>query len=384
MSNEILFQELIDATSPGQSSSLISDGVVTLPVHSTKLCFSREDSVGFVDLLAPTTEQLNRLAKACEPTPLRQNNDGILDDEHRKAGKLDVTNFAFNFDLSTTGILDKIVKDRLAHDGTIRADLAKLHLFGLGSFSAPRKDTGTFGSLVIVLPIPHEGGEMILRPDGLPEVRYDSGSILKKHGKQVIIYAAFYGEVEHEVLPVTAGYRVTLIYNLYLNDVPTMCPPTPLTSPLNHPIGKDAIVVKLCNLLNLQTIFKVVYHAHTGYSVHYPALDEIPIGIDGSIVDEEETIFDVLMRSPDAMELKCGRNYDFVGNDLDSDDEEDITRVIWIIKPDFERGLRMFYIKYHERNAFEGAFCFLIPVFPFAERIEQLIPILREFAAIYH
>ena len=31
-------------------------------------------------------------------------------------------------------------------------------------------------------------------------------------------WAAFYSDCEHEVLPVTSGYRVTLTYNLYFND----------------------------------------------------------------------------------------------------------------------------------------------------------------------
>ena len=31
-------------------------------------------------------------------------------------------------------------------------------------------------------------------------------------------WAAFYSDCEHEVLPVTEGYRVSLTYNLYYND----------------------------------------------------------------------------------------------------------------------------------------------------------------------
>ncbi len=34
----------------------------------------------------------------------------------------------------------------------------------------------------------------------------------------VISYVAFYSDTEHEVLPVTSGVRVTLTYNLYLED----------------------------------------------------------------------------------------------------------------------------------------------------------------------
>ena len=39
---------------------------------------------------------------------------------------------------------------------------------------------------------------------------------------QTIQWAAFYSDCEHEVLPVTSGYRVTLTYNLYLNKTDPM------------------------------------------------------------------------------------------------------------------------------------------------------------------
>ena len=45
------------------------------------------------------------------------------------------------------------------------------------------------------------------------EVIFDSSK-----DAQSIQWAAFYSDCEHEVLPVTSGYRVTLTYNLYYNN----------------------------------------------------------------------------------------------------------------------------------------------------------------------
>lgn len=41
----------------------------------------------------------------------------------------------------------------------------------------------------------------------------------KASGENVIQWAAFYGDCEHEVMEVTAGNRVTLTYNLYYSRV---------------------------------------------------------------------------------------------------------------------------------------------------------------------
>jgi hypothetical protein len=53
------------------------------------------------------------------------------------------------------------------------------------------------------------GGELMVRHNGL-EVKFDWSA-----HPQAIQWAAFYSDCEHEVLPVTSGYCVTLTYNLY-------------------------------------------------------------------------------------------------------------------------------------------------------------------------
>lgn len=72
----------------------------------------------------------------------------------------------------------------------------------------PRGST-QFGSLVVCLPLEHEGGQLQVRHKG-KEVTYDWGN----HHNQ-ISWAAFYSDCEHEVLEVKSGCRLTLTYNLY-------------------------------------------------------------------------------------------------------------------------------------------------------------------------
>lgn len=75
-----------------------------------------------------------------------------------------------------------------------------------------------FGSLVIVLPSPHEGGALLLRHRD-QEWTFDSGEALAMaEDGPSIGYVAFFSDIEHEVTPVTSGHRITLTYNLYFDD----------------------------------------------------------------------------------------------------------------------------------------------------------------------
>ena len=68
-------------------------------------------------------------------------------------------------------------------------------------------------TLVVSLPVPGAGGELVIRHQGretVVDMRTDEPSEL--------VYAAFYADCEHEILPVTDGHRVCLVYNLMLQD----------------------------------------------------------------------------------------------------------------------------------------------------------------------
>jgi hypothetical protein len=66
-----------------------------------------------------------------------------------------------------------------------------------------------FGTLVICLPSPHTGGDIVLRHAG-QEKSY------KTSEAQPSIFC-WYSDVHHEVLPVTSGYRWVLTYNLAIS-----------------------------------------------------------------------------------------------------------------------------------------------------------------------
>ena len=77
-----------------------------------------------------------------------------------------------------------------------------------------------FGSPVIVLPSPHEGGALLLRHRN-QEWTFDSGeahAAAADDDEPSIGYVAFFSDIEHEVTPVTSGRRITLTYILYFDD----------------------------------------------------------------------------------------------------------------------------------------------------------------------
>ncbi|KAH9209223.1 hypothetical protein DL95DRAFT_428313 [Leptodontidium sp. 2 PMI_412] len=172
---------------------------------------------------------LEQLLESCAPATFGRKNKDILDESYRKAGKLNRSQFSVDFHPHDYGIIDTIsqvllpqvdvdfMKGREQHRG-VMAELYKLNVYSgpSGKFRAhvdtPRGAT-QFGSLVVCLPHPHEGGHLRVTHAG--HSKHFDWSNAKA---TTIQWAAFYSDCEHEVLEVTSGHRVTLTYNLYVTE----------------------------------------------------------------------------------------------------------------------------------------------------------------------
>lgn len=107
-----------------------------------------------------------------------------------------------------------LVKDGLGcQDFKVTAELYKMLIYDEGGFFLSHRDTeksaGMFGTLVVVLPSLHKGGELIVRHAG-EEVNID----LSTAGPSELTFAAFYADCEHEIKPIATGNRLCLVYNL--------------------------------------------------------------------------------------------------------------------------------------------------------------------------
>ncbi|XP_064403850.1 uncharacterized protein LOC135349272 [Halichondria panicea] len=155
----------------------------------------------------------------------------FTDPTYRDALKLDPDCFTTNFELANTTILRSIASI-MACGSSIRAKLYKLNVYSNGGHFKAHLDTPRsakmFGSLVVSLPSQFTGGALVTRHQG-HTMTFDWSS-----SPTTTQWAAFYSDVEHEVLPVTSGHRFTLTYNLY--HTLSACHPVSLditTSPLH-------------------------------------------------------------------------------------------------------------------------------------------------------
>ena len=146
----------------------------------------------------------------------------VTDKSYCDAYALDPEKFTTSFQLSHTDVLGEVrlllVPDAL----NIRAQLYKMNIYTgpTGCFKAhvdtPRGGK-MFGSLVVCLPSQFTGGALVTRHNG-QQVTYDWSS--PADGPvQNIRWAVFFSDVEHEILEVTEGHRVTLTYNLYYDEI---------------------------------------------------------------------------------------------------------------------------------------------------------------------
>ena len=107
------------------------------------------------------------------------------------------------------------------------AQLYKLLIYEPGGFFASHRDTekadGMIATLSISLPVAGAGGEIVVRHRGR-ERTIDMTAAEPSE----LAFAAFYADCEHEVRPVTEGYRLSLVFNLCLRAGDT---DTPRTAP---------------------------------------------------------------------------------------------------------------------------------------------------------
>ncbi|KAL1744221.1 hypothetical protein HDZ31DRAFT_39161 [Schizophyllum fasciatum] len=194
-------------------------------LYSTHIVFA-----SCLDLAHPTEEQLCALEAACDRATFGRNQQDVLDETYRKAGKMDTSNFSTNF--SPPSSVLGLVRDELLERRNMRLvySLYKLNVYGKDSFFKPHKDTPRgscyFGTLIVIFPAPHEGGELVF-DDGEHEWTVDAASEILKDGQPHLVYAAFYGDVTHEVRKVTSGHRVTLTWNIFCENEYPEPPETP-------------------------------------------------------------------------------------------------------------------------------------------------------------
>jgi hypothetical protein len=182
---------------------------------------------------------LRPLLARCEPAPFGKGRRTLYDRSVREARQLKAEKGAFSvlhFDPAEAGILEQIRREltpQLSDAPT--AELYNLNVYEAGGHFAPHKDTprgsDMFGTLVVCLPSQFSNGAFVLRHHGVFQT-YDWGRAISEQAEPTRIHwAAFFGDVDHQIERVWGGLRVTLTYLLqYPPDISSGAAPAPLDS----------------------------------------------------------------------------------------------------------------------------------------------------------
>lgn len=172
--------------------------------------------VGRVPFPVPASVAEAIVREAAEQAPFGRGEETVLDESVRKVWQISPDAFTLTGSGWTRALREMVeqVRDDLGcGEAQVEAELYKLLIYEKSGHFVAHRDTekadGMFGTLVVSLPSPHSGGTLLVRHAG-KEVSLD----LCPWESAEIRYAAFYADCEHEVLPVTSGYRICLVYNL--------------------------------------------------------------------------------------------------------------------------------------------------------------------------
>src|SRR5271165_1365927 len=233
--------------------------------------------------------QAAELAATAEPAPYGRGEETILDPAVRRSWQIGPERVRLGgrgWGATLEAILARVT-DGLGVSPPISAVLHKLLLYESGGFFAGHRDTeqvpGMFGTLVIVLPSLFVGGGLVVRHKGR-EVQLD----LHRDDPAEVGFAAFYADCVHEVLPVTEGSRLTLVYNLV----------RPGGGKLPRPPGYEREQVRLAALLQAwrhdmdegapEKLIHLLEHAYTPAELGFAALKGVDAAVAGVLTAAAE------------------------------------------------------------------------------------------------
>ena len=215
---------------------------VALPGFHPKITI---DGLGDRRLAFPLPiSQAEELRYIAEKAPFGKGTETVLDEEVRKAWQIDPSLVSFA-DLNVwEDALKNVVKEAVASLGlspiqqqNTHATLYKMLLYESGGHFKKHRDTekeqGMFGTLVLQLPSKFEGGSLVIQHGGETKTLDFSAE-----SDDNIFATAFYADCEHELRPVTKGFRLCLVYNLVLS------PPKNSELPSAHVLTKQACQVR--------------------------------------------------------------------------------------------------------------------------------------------
>ncbi|KAE9394942.1 hypothetical protein BT96DRAFT_886097 [Gymnopus androsaceus JB14] len=410
----------------------ICSGVCSIAEGKTIIFYGKDSEARRIDLAKASPAELEHLSSSCDHATFGRAKEDVLDETYRKAGKLNLEHFSATFDLLESRIMDVVRPFILQGDNeqfvTVRPELYKLNVYDKGAFFKAHKDTprgeNMVASLVVVFATAHEGDALVLRHKNKEWIFNSGVELASADSTPKVGYVAFFSDVEHEVLPVTSGYRVTLTYNIYLEKLllnasseseviprapvfnmpnqaqsalsdllldPTFLPEGGLIGfglchqypfrervedygkqerealqlILNILKGNDRAISNLCQGLGLKPFIRVIYSLRGGRAV--VMIDHVVKGGTMGGYDGEDFISDELIKEMGGVWINSGGPHKFYYGEPPKEQ-----RVRWITPMTSFNATDFSYMTYGNEASLEhayGNFCLICKVGPVSDRI---------------
>ncbi|KAG8886206.1 hypothetical protein FRB97_006209 [Tulasnella sp. 331] len=176
-------------------------------VYKPTLMYTTDTGAEALSITKASDKDLDDLHSGCIASHFGQGQDRVLDPSYRLARELLVDNFGLNF-------------NPIGDDIGILAAISAFCKIGVGGHFKVHKDTpksdNHIGTLLISLPASFEGGQLLLQHgDKKASIDWSRKRQQSREETLSLPWAFFYSDVEHEILPVTSGHRLTLAYDIY-------------------------------------------------------------------------------------------------------------------------------------------------------------------------
>lgn len=211
-------------------------GGTLVPAQPVTLCFPDNTQVPVLRA-KDTFEQerlLQPLVERCTVAAFGLGRKTRHDRNVRDAFQIKAESGAFSvlhFDPAVEGVLEQVRRELTPQvPGALTAELYNVNVYARGGHFVPHKGTprgsDMLGTLVVCLPSQFSNGAFVVKHRGVFQT-YDWGRAIREQTEPTRIHwAAFFGDVDHQIEQVWGGLRVTLTYLIRrgANDAPSAEP----------------------------------------------------------------------------------------------------------------------------------------------------------------
>ncbi|VDB85596.1 unnamed protein product [Peniophora sp. CBMAI 1063] len=178
--------------------------------------------------------EIEMLKEVAKPAAVKRGGKRVVDESFRKSLTISAESLLTPLVPEKTMLMEIIRRYFLKAEELgceFNIELHELEIYEKGSFFKSHRRAvhgdNIFGSLILTYPAAHSGGALALYPSEGDKYIFDTGAKMSSC-PPYMAYAMFRGDVNHEVLPVTSGHRITLLYDL--SWVPDRTVPIPTSS----------------------------------------------------------------------------------------------------------------------------------------------------------